>query len=60
MSVGDRDGTSTVGMAVSNKLKLGFCVASVGKRQACKNGQTVPHTVGLGLLHTVDFHIVDL
>ena len=33
VSVGDRYGTSTVGMAVSNKLKLGFVFARVGKRE---------------------------
>ena len=60
VSAGDRDGTGTVGMAVSNEFKLGFCVASVGKRQACQSGQAVPHTAGLWVLQTVDFHIVDV
>ena len=53
-SVGDRDGTGTVGMAVSNKLTLGFCFARVGKRQACKIGQSVRHTAGFLLFHTVE------
>ena len=57
--VGDRDGTGTVGMAVSNKLKLGFRVARVGKRQACNIRQLVRHTAGFCLLHTADFHTAD-
>ena len=59
VSVGDRDGTGTVGMAVSNKLKLGFVVARVGKRQAYKSGQAVRHTADFRLLHNGDIHIVD-
>ena len=46
--------------AVSDKLKLGFVFARVGKRQACKSGQAVRHTAGFCLLHTGYFHIADL
>ena len=59
VSVGDRDGTSTVDMAVSNKPKWGFVFARVGKRQACKSGPAVLHAADFCLFHNGDVHIAD-